>query len=143
MIRRCLTTGPILLAALALAACASPPDDALGGPGLPQQLPGERYPGERQQLAGNLELLENGCVNVVIDGVSRLVIWPAGSDLGDPVTLPDGTPLAAGDAVSGAGAVIPVNALPGGPDGYWGSVTGFCDSQPREVVVFDEVGPNR
>jgi hypothetical protein len=143
MIRRRLTVCAAVAAALALAACSNAPDDALGGPGLPQQLPGETYPGARQQLAGKLELLGNGCVNVVISGVSRLVIWPAGSDLGDPVTLPDGTALADGDAIAGSGTVIPVDALAGGPDGYWGSVTGFCDSQPREVVVFDEVGPDR
>jgi hypothetical protein len=143
MIRRRLTVCAAVDAALALAACSNAPDDALGGPGLPQQLPGETYPGARQQLAGKLELLGNGCVNVVISGVSRLVIWPAGSDLGDPVTLPDGTALADGDAIAGSGTVIPVDALAGGPVGYGGSASGVCESLPREVVAFDAVVPDR
>ncbi|MEO8510915.1 MAG: hypothetical protein ABI534_06695 [Chloroflexota bacterium] len=143
MIHRCFTACAFVAVALALAACTGSQDEALGGPGLPQQLRGETYPGARHELAGELQLLDNGCVNVVIDGVSRLVIWPAGSDLGDPVTLPDSTPLADGDAITGIGTVMTVNALPGGADGYWGSVTGFCDTQPREVVVFDEVSLDR
>lgn len=138
MIHRCLTVTAFVAVALILAACTSPQDEAIGGPGLPQQLPGETYPGARQALAGMVQLLDNGCVNVEIGGVSRLAIWPPGSQLGEPVTLPDGTPLTDGDAVAGVGTVIPTRALSGTSDGYWASVTGFCDTLPREVVVFDE-----
>lgn len=130
-----------VLAVLLATACTSSDDEALGGPGLPQQLPGERYPGTRQALAGEVELLENGCVNVATDEGSWMVIWPAGSDLGDPVLLPNGTSLADGDRIEGTGALMPVNALAGGADGYWASVIGFCDPDAREIVVFDEVRP--
>jgi len=120
-------------------ACSSPGEEALGGPGLPQQLPGETYPGARQELAAAIELARNGCVNLVTDDGSRMVIWPAGSELADPVRLPDGTRLTDGDRIRGTGAIVPVNALAGGPDGYWDSIIGFCDPDARDVVVFDEV----
>jgi hypothetical protein len=122
--------------------CGSAQDEALGGPGLPQQIRGETYPGLRQELTGAIQLATNGCVNLLTEDGPKMVIWPAGSQLGDPVRLPDGAPLADGDGIRGTGAIVQVNALAGGADGYWASVIGFCDREAREVVVFDEVRPD-
>lgn len=132
-----------LVLVLLATGCTSRGDEALGGPGLPQQLPGETYPGARQELTGEIELASNGCVNLMTEGGPKMVIWPAGSELGDPVRLPDGAPLAHGDRIRGTGASVQVDALAGGADGYWASVIGFCDPDASEVVVFDEVRPDR
>ena len=55
-----------------------PPNETLGGMGVLQQIPGERYPGADRALTGTVELLANGCVNVVVEGESLLALWPAG-----------------------------------------------------------------
>lgn len=139
----------LLLGATAAAACgpttttglAGPTAEAgLGGPGLPQQLAGERYPGARRVLAGTVELADNGCVNVVLDGRSLFAIWPAGSALDDVVRLPDGQVLADGDRVTGSGALSPVAPLVADPGGYWANVIGFCDPDADVLVVFDSAG---
>ena len=111
--------------------------------GLPQQLDGETYPGERRELLADLELSPEGCAYAVTDGVARLAIWPAGSALSNPVRLPDGTELADGDPLRGTAAVVPFAALPGGADGYWGMVTGFCTGNEAEAIVFDSVNAGR
>ena len=79
----------------------------------------------------------NGCANLEIDGVSRMAVWPAGSELSRPVRLPDGTELEHGDELRLTGTILRAVDLPGGADGYWGSVTGFCETD--EVVVIDSV----
>lgn len=110
--------------------------------GLPRQLDGERYPGTRGQIDAEVRVADNGCANVVVDGRELLAIWPRGSELSQPVRLPDGTELADGDRFEGVGTVMEARALPGGPDGYWAMVTGFCTGDAPQVVVFDEVsGP--
>ncbi len=35
------------------------------------------------------------------------------------------------------------DALPGGANGYWAMVTGFCEGDAEEVVVFDRVSGGR
>lgn len=119
------------------------PTDAQGGMGLPQQLPGESYRGRAAEVTGEVMVGDDGCAYLA-DGESvRLVIWPAGSELSTPVRLPDGTELRDGDGVGGSARVVRVDALPGGPDGYWAHVTGFCDAGADEVVVFDAVSATR
>jgi hypothetical protein len=126
---------------LLLAGCGLLPPasegEAEGGFGLPQQLPAEDYPGTRRELTGELRVAANGCANVEIDGVSRLAVWPAGSVLSRPVRLPDGTELEHADLLRVTGAILASAALPGGADGYWGSLTAFCEA--AEVVVIDSV----
>ena len=134
---------PYCFVLLLATGCTGGDEEALGGPGLPQQIQGETYPGPRQELTGAIELASNGCVNLVTDAGPRMVIWPAGSELAGPVRLPDGTPLADGDRIRGTGAKVRVDALAGGADGYWGSVIGFCDPDAREVIVFDDVHQDR
>jgi hypothetical protein len=114
-------------------------DAGLGGMGLPQQLPGERYPGADRELAGTVELQENGCINVVVNGESLLAIWPAGSALDDLVRLPDGTVLADGDTLTAAGSLTPTAPLVADRNGYWANVIGFCAPDAKRVVVLDAV----
>jgi hypothetical protein len=111
--------------------------------GLPQQLDGETYPGERRELVADLQLSPEGCAYAVTDGVARLAIWPAGSALSNPVRLPDGAELADGDPLRAIGTVLPFTELAGIPDGYWGMVTGFCAGDVAEALVFDRVSADR
>ena len=84
----------------------------------------------------------NGCAMLELDGVSRLAVWPAGSETSRPVRLPDGTELAHGDVLRVTGAIVDAAALPGGADGgYWGSLTAYCDAD--QVVVIDSVSGAR
>jgi len=131
-----------LLAAF-LAGCGSllPASDAdnEGGFGLPQQFAGETYPGTRRELIGELRVAGDGCAYLEIDGVERLAVWPAGSELSRPVRLPDATELEHGDELRVTGAIMPTAMLPGGADGYWGNLTAFCAGDVPEVVVIDAV----
>jgi len=114
-----------------------------GGFGLPQQLAGETYPGTRRELTGELRVAGDGCAYLEIDGVERLAVWPAGSELSRPVRLPDATELEHGDELRVTGAVAPTALLPGGADGYWGNLTAFCAGDVAEVVVIDAVIESR
>jgi hypothetical protein len=108
------------------------------GFGLPQQRPDEVYPGTRRELTGELRVAANGCAMLDMDGVPRMAVWPAGSELSRPARLPDGTELEHGDVLQVTGAIVDAAALPGGAEGgYWGSLTTFCDAD--EVVVIDSV----
>ena len=105
---------------------------------MPQQRPDEVYLGARRDLTGELRVAANGCAMLEIDGVSRMAVWPAGSELSRPVRLPDETELEHGDVLRVTGAFVDATALPGGADGgYWGSLTAFCGAD--EVVVIDSV----
>lgn len=117
-------------------------EDALGGIGVPQQVDGETYPGPRAELRGAVWVGDDGCVYLLEDA-PRLVVWPAGSALSDPVRLPDGTELRDGDELTIDGRLVPAADLPGGADGYWAHVTGFCDAGADQVVVADAVTRGR
>jgi hypothetical protein len=131
-----------LLAAL-LAGCTDLPapsdDSGEGGFGLPQQLAGETYPGTRRELTGELRVAGDRCAYVELDGVERLAVWPAGSELSRPVRLPDATELEHGDLLRVTGAIVRTALLPGGADGYWGNLTSFCAGDVAEGVVIDAV----
>ncbi len=111
--------------------------------GLPVQLPGESYPGERARLATRLVVGEEGCAYVSVDGQRLVGIWPAGSQWSGPVRLPDGNELVDGDELIGTATVVGFEELPGGPDGWWAHVTGFCAGDAPRAVVFDEVSEAR
>ena len=111
--------------------------------GLPQQLPGETYPGDEALFEGALRVADDGCAYLTGPSGARLIIWPAGSALSQPARLPDGTELRDGDRLRARGRVVPVADLPGGRDGYWAHVTGFCDAGAGEVAVFDSVSADR
>jgi hypothetical protein len=114
-----------------------------GGFGLPRQLAGEPYPGTRRELTGELRVAGDGCAYLEIDGVERLAVWPAGSELSRPVRLPDATELEHGDLLRVTGAIVPAALLPGGADGYWANVSTFCAGDVAEVVVIDAVTGGR
>lgn len=129
---------------LGLAACALPGAPGEGGMGLPHQLDGESYPGARGPIDAEVEVADNGCVYLDVDGKELLAIWPRGSELSEPVRLPDETEIADGDRIEGTGTLMDAAALAGGPDGYWAMVTGFCAGDgSRDVVVLDEVSASR
>lgn len=131
-----------LAVALAVAGCGlgMPGEgEGEGGLGLPQQLPGETYPGERRQITGQLEITDVGCLHVVVDGESHFVIWPGGAELADAVRLPSGEELRPGDTVLGTGALTPVAPLTAEGDGYWAHAIGFCAPEADRVLVFDDL----
>lgn len=132
--------------ALVLAGCSLPgamPEPNEGGMGLPQQFDGETYRGDRRPISAEVEVADNGCAYLVVDGTALLAIWPRGSELSQPARLPDGTELSDGDRIEGTGTLLPFGALPGGPDGYWADVTGFCAGEASRAVVLDEVSAAR
>ena len=133
---------------LALTGCAgtsagSDDEESLGGMGVPQQFPGEEYPGPRTEQTVRVHLARNGCfLGQPNEGSGRrLVVWPAGTeqgDDGDELLLPDGALVRHGDTVSGPGVVMPVDRLAGSDgDGYWAMVVGFCTPRASEVLVLD------
>jgi hypothetical protein len=111
--------------------------------GLPQQLPGETYPGVKVELEGALHVADDGCAYLTGPAGARLIIWPGGSTLSQPARLPDGTELRDGDRLEARGRLVATSDLPGGPDGYWAFVTGFCDAGGENVAVLDEVSVDR
>lgn len=125
------------LALAILPACLSGEGEA--GIGLPQQRPGEEYPGEREELAGTLEVTDRGCITVVIEDESFLVVWPAGSELDDAVRLPNGQVLPPDARIAGVGAKVRADVLTADANGYWSNAIGFCAPEDEHVVVFDEV----
>ena len=108
-----------------------------GGIGLPHQRAGETYPGNRLEMVGILEVADNSCLNMALDGTSYLVIWPAGSALADRVLLPNGEVIAEGDTVVGTGAFTPTARLTADRNGYWANAIGYCAPDASEVVVLD------
>ncbi|MBW3613563.1 MAG: hypothetical protein KY392_06865 [Chloroflexi bacterium] len=78
-------TAPLraLMLVLLLAGCSLPgatPESNEGGMGLPQQLDGETYPGDRRAISAEVEVADNGCAYLVVDGAALLAIWPRGSE---------------------------------------------------------------
>lgn len=123
----------------------SSPEGNEGGMGVPQQRPGESYPGARGPVDGAVALQSNGCFRIETAAGSRLVVWPRGTRQdpqdGAVLRLPSGDRLGDGDRVTGTGLELPVTGLPGVPDGYWGSVVTFCAPDDATVLVLDEVRP--
>lgn len=117
-------------------------DQGRGGIGIPQQLEGEAYPGRIVALRGMVWIGDDGCVYLLEDQ-PRLIVWPAGSELSNPVRLPDGTELHDGDEVTLDGRLALSGDLPGGSDGYWAHVTGFCDAGSDQVVVVSRITRGR
>lgn len=110
---------------------------------LPRQQAGQSYPGDRQELAGVLDVSDFGCLNIVLERGTFLVIWPAGSDYADlgqqpqGVRLPGGQVLADGDAVLGTGAFTPTAPLLAQRDTSLAYAIRGCAPDASELVVFD------
>jgi hypothetical protein len=122
---------------------ASTPIPDEGGMGLPVRIEGEAYDGERLPIAAEVQVGDDGCAYLDFGRGAMLAIWPAGSSLSDPVRLPDGTEVSEGDVVEGLATVVPFGALPGGADGWWAHVTGFCTGDAPRAVVMDEISEVR
>lgn len=134
------------LAVLALAGAWLGGCSGLGGLELPQQRIGETFPGERVELAGVLDVADDGCIGITMEAGTFLVIWPSGSDDADvderpAVRLPDGQVIGPGDALAGIGALTRTAPLVADRNGYWAHVIGYCAPDAAEVVVLDSARP--
>lgn len=125
--------GQAVLIAILLTACGL----GEGGLGLPRQLGGETYPGDRFTLDGVMQVSSNGCFQLKWQGRIHYVIWPAGSTLDDQVRLPNGEVIREGDHVTGIGALTPTAPLVANRDGYWAYAIGYCAPGAEEVIVLD------
>jgi hypothetical protein len=108
---------------------------------LARQRDGETYPGVRRNVVGIVEVAPDGCIGVKVDDRSYFAIWPRGSEQDEAVRLPGGEVIAAGDRITGVGALTPVAPLVADPNGYWAYLIGFCVPGAREVLVLDAAGP--
>jgi hypothetical protein len=121
--------------AVTLAAC--------GGIGIPQQQPGETYPGDRHDVTGTIEIDSYGCIRVALaGGGSYPVIWPASASQGADDYVNLGwfqADLGNGDRVRGTAALTPLASLPHwGSMNYWQDALGACIADGvTEALVFD------
>lgn len=122
---------------------STPTEDALGGMGLPSWSEDEGYAGEAIPFAAEVVVARNGCAYVDFGRGEMLALWPPGSELSAPARLPDGTEVVAGAIVEGVGLVVPFGALPGGANGYWAHVTGFCGGDVPSALLLREVSAVR
>jgi hypothetical protein len=153
------TTGAVVLgllgSTLLLAACGDAEDDTAGYGhvevgDLPDDLT-EHFTAEPAEVAARLVLRENGCVNVEIDGVEHVPLWPDGTsveqDGEDPVQytveLSSGIELAVttagGDGFT-ANGVVDTASTPLTTDDEGGKVGGFvayCEAPGAPVAFFD------
>jgi hypothetical protein len=119
-------------------------DNQAGGP-LPQQFPGEHYPGKRWPLTVRVQVAANGCFLGSVDPAAPertyLMVWPAGSEsAGAQARLPDGTMVGHGDRLTGPGTLMPTGALEGvDVSSFWSHIVGFCDQDAERVLVLDSL----
>lgn len=112
-----------------------------GGPSVPRRSTDDPYPEAADPSGGRLRLEGDGCW--YLDAVGqplRMIVWPVDSELapnGDAVEVPGSGVLVADGVVAADVAVLPAAELAGGPDGYWGHITGFCDDGGSDVVLID------
>jgi hypothetical protein len=115
----------------------------LGGDGLPVQMEDLPIRHEAHPVSGLLQLNPNGCWAADLDASELLVIFPVGFQKpledGSVMRSPDGQSFRDGGAFEGWGAVVPVELLPGVPDGFMGGYLAFCDSAADEVIVLDSI----
>ncbi len=107
------------------------------GMGLPHQSAGLTFPGERQELRAVLEVAENGCLLLALDGQRYFVVWPAGAVEADRVRLPNGEVVREGDTIIGTGAFTPTAPWVTHKDDYWSRAVSYCASGQAEMVVLD------
>lgn len=133
--------------AAAIGGCAwvdpVPTEEALGGMGLPTWSEEETYVGESIPFAAEVVVADNGCAYAEFGRGEMVALWPPGSTLSAPARLPDGTEVVDGAIVEGIGLLVPFGALPGGADGYWAHVTGFCHGDVPRALLLREVSAVR
>lgn len=94
------------LIAFVLAGCAATTEQVVGDTRLVAATGAQ--PGDEALIEGKVALTEGGCVGLrTADGVTHLVIWPAGTNLDDiqplRVELPSGAEVTIDEPVAGAG----------------------------------------
>jgi hypothetical protein len=109
---------------------------------LPRQEAGQAYPGLRQELRGEFELSDSGCMNLTLESGTYLVIWPARSEETEvedrwAVRLPNGQVVAEGDTVVGTGAFTPAAPVLANPGTLMAQWVTYCAPDASEVIVFD------
>jgi hypothetical protein len=135
--------------ALGVTAGCDAEDDTEGGFGLPVRSAAGEVDLATAPVTGVLRVESDGCFTweqEEQDGGGRAwVVWPDGAEQdGDRVLLVDGTPVRAGQRLSGTGAVVAAEAFAdwANPDSYLGAFGRFCDAGERGVVVLDDVVPS-
>lgn len=152
---RLLTAVAAAGAAVLLSSCGASSDDTAGYGhvevgDLPDDATGH-FTADRQTVAARLVLHDNGCVNVEVDGVEHVPLWPDGTSVeqdGDDldryeVELSNGIELAVtsagGDAFTADGVVdtadVPLTSDDEG--GKVGSFVAYCDAPGAPVAFFD------
>lgn len=119
------------------------PVNDTGGPGAPSASPGEFPIATSGAMVGRMLLDDRGCWTIAVNDQERFVVMPPGFTLdpadGTRLLGPDGIVVSGGTAVDATGSMVSVADLPGGPDGYWGSLIGFCAPGAVEVAVVETV----
>jgi hypothetical protein len=126
---------------------------------LPSPPQPAHFTGDPKPVDATLRVTHNGCVTVIVDGVTRLPLWPRDTrvedDVDDPghytVTIAGGVQLRAtedaGDTFAGLGVIDdggPRFALDGQPDdGKVASMLGFCDVDAAPIAFFDAASITR
>jgi len=115
-----------------------------GGLGLPKQLSGEAYPGERREVTGTIEVDDFGCIRVRLDGgESYWAVWPASANLGQDDYVNLGwfqADLGVGDRLRGTAALTPLASLAQAGSGYWPhAISGCTELGETDAIVFDRV----
>ncbi len=158
---RALTAMTIVLV-LVIASCADPSTPPLAASSVPTTLPPTTFPpttlppemtgsgmsvaspGEfvidfEQQMAGTLELDDNGCWFLGGTYGRGPIVFPPGftpAEEGTAVVGPDGELLADGAPISMSGTIIyGADGLPGGADGKWGNHVAFCGMDSGIVIA--------
>lgn len=118
-------------------------DANLGGDGLPVQTESRPIPHDAQRVTGVVWLRADGCWVADVGESQTIVIFPVGFhkpvEDGSQMRSPDGEAFADGTPFEGVGGYTPVDALPGVPDGYFGSYLAFCEPTAHEVLILDSM----
>jgi hypothetical protein len=114
--------------------------DSEAGLGIPTENLVERSPTGAAPIAGSVHVAANGCFHLdADDGARYFLVWPEGfrQDAAE-VVAPNGARYGGGDALSGTGWIRDADevvAAADGPDGYMGSVLGFCADEEQIAVL--------
>ena len=139
-----------------LAACTSEEDTAGYGHVEVADLPdggAGHFTATPRSVTARLVLHDNGCVNVLLDGVERHPVWPVGTSVADQgdgrylVTLSTGVALEAGpaegDSFTAMGSIddAAVPLVDADAQGKVGSFLAYCRA-PGEPVAFADADTN-
>ncbi|WP_461472110.1 hypothetical protein [Microbacterium sp. HJ5] len=141
----------VVVAGLALSACAADDSSTEGGFALPR-LPAAEAASIAPDAApvdGALQVGPNGCFLFAVPGDSAAaahgtwIVWPETAEQdGGEVVLAGGTRLGDGDAIVGSGEIVELAELPDGAtsESYFGSFGRFCGADRRRVLVLTDLG---